>query len=63
MSITIIGLIITILGFLAKWFHWNLPGDEELQAFLTAVVSLGGIVVAWYGRVRKGDITIFGKRI
>ena len=62
MSITIVGLIVTILGFLAKWFNWDLPAGEDLTQFITAVVTLGGIALAWYGRYRKGDITLVGAR-
>lgn len=63
MSVTIIGLVITILGFLAKWFNWNLPGNDEIEQFLTAIVTLAGIVIAWFGRWRKGDISLFGIRL
>jgi hypothetical protein len=62
MSKTIIGLVITIIGLLAKWFSWNVPGQEELDQFLTALLTLIGIALAWYGRVRKGDVTWYGAR-
>ena len=62
MSKTIIGLVITIIGSLAKWFNWNLPGQEELDQFLAALLALIGIALAWYGRVRKGDITWYGAK-
>ena len=62
MSKTIVGLVITIIGLLAKWFKWPLPANDEMEQFLTALVTLAGIALAWYGRVRKGDITWYGVR-
>lgn len=62
MSKTIIGLVITIIGLLAKWFGWNLPGQDEMEQFLTALVTIVGLILAWYGRVKAGGITWYGAK-
>jgi len=50
MSQTIIGLILLVGS--------QFVPVEELQKVLEAA----GIVLAWYGRYRLGDISIFGTR-
>jgi len=50
MSLTIAGLIVT----LASQF---IPADE-----VQTVMEAAGILVAWWGRYRIGDIFLFGTR-
>ncbi|MGH7391441.1 MAG: hypothetical protein ACREM3_18570 [Candidatus Rokuibacteriota bacterium] len=68
MSMTISGLIITIVGFLLQ--QLGVPyAEEELRGLVghaVAIVALvgqaAGIVIAWYGRYRQGDVTLIGQR-
>lgn len=61
---------IAVAAFLMLADHFGVQfADGELQAWLVTtgkLLSLLGallaLAVAWYGRWRKGDITIFGKR-
>jgi len=54
MSVTITGIIITI-------FSQFLPA-EEVGILVNAVVTIIGILLAWWGRYRIGDITWYGAR-
>lgn len=56
--VTLVGLI----GFLLTYFHINIT-TEEVQAFLTALIALGGIVWNWYHRYQKGDLKLSGVRL
>ncbi len=48
----------TILGAIMVQF---LP-VEEVNQFLDAAITVVLLLTAWYGRVRVGDITWWGKR-
>lgn len=62
MSKTIIGLLAALLGqALANAGIDIAPG--ELEVALGGVITIGGIVLAWVERVKRGDITFYGKRI
>ena len=61
MSLTIKGLIVMIFGLLLKYLEVELP-IESLNIFVEVLLTLGGALTAWYGRYRKGDITILGTR-
>lgn len=63
MSITIAGLIIALLGSLANkvGFVFNVS-DSELVRLVEVVGQVVGLGMAWYGRVRKGDISALGAR-
>jgi len=61
-SVTITGLVITLLSSLAIMFDLDV-GMEEIAGVVTSAGTLIGIALAWYGRVRKGDITWYGRRI
>lgn len=54
MSLTITGLLTTVL---AIWFP-----IEEVSKLLDASLTIAGILLAWYGRIRIGDITWYGVR-
>lgn len=65
-SLTIRGLIVQAIG--AFILNHGLTMDRatslsEAQAVVGGAMILGGWLAAWYGRVRKGDITWYGKRI
>lgn len=50
MSTTIIGLVVLVLS--------QFVPVEEVEKVMEAV----GIIIAWYGRVRLGDISLWGVR-
>lgn len=63
-SFTIKGLVITFIGFVFQQFEIEV-GEEDLEIFLNvffAFLQLAGIALAYFGRWRKGDITLTGKR-
>jgi hypothetical protein len=61
MSITISGLIVALLSWLVGQSGETIP-SEQLVSFVDTFGILIGAVLAWYGRWRKGDITVFGAR-
>ena len=50
MSTTIIGLVVLVLS--------QFVPVEEVESVMEAV----GIIIAWYGRIRLGDLHIWGGR-
>lgn len=54
-SVTYIGLIVTALSLVFKDIS-----PEALNTTVTTIVTIIGLIVAWYGRYRQGDITILG---
>ena len=60
-SVTQIGVYASAIGAILTFFHVNIS-TPEIQQALEAVLTIGGLVVAWYGRYRKGDLTIVGTR-
>ena len=61
-SITITGLVITLASALAQIFDLDI-GLETLTNLVTSSGMLIGIAISWYGRVRTGDITWYGRRL
>jgi hypothetical protein len=59
MSVTISGLIITLLGFIFQ--HAGIDvGNADLNAFVGVGGQLIGMVIAYIGRIRMGDINPLG---
>ena len=54
-SLTQAGVYISVLGFLVQLLKLNIA-TEEVTQFVTAVVTLVGLGMAWYGRARQGDL-------
>lgn len=51
----IVGVLVLILN------HFNINiGSEELMALIGAILSVGGIVMNWIHRYKKGDLTLGG---
>jgi len=59
LSLTQAGVYVTILGFILNLLNINI-GTEELTAFVQAILQIVGLVMAWYGRYRIGDLTVGG---
>ena len=59
MSITIIGILVAVAGPILINVGFSETCSNEIVTMAPALV--GGLI-AWFGRVRKGDITWFGAR-
>jgi len=52
---SIIGVVVLILN------HYKINiGSEELTAFVGAAFAIGGVVMNWIHRYKKGDLTLGG---
>ena len=60
-SVTIKGLIVILIGLVSQGSGLPILEDDT-ETFVSVVIQLIGIGIAWYGRVRKNDIDIMGKR-
>jgi hypothetical protein len=62
MSLTITGVIVTVLVMLSS--QLGLPFTEaELSTTVTVLFGLVGAGMSYWGRIRKGDIDWFGRRV
>ena len=62
MSITFIGLITTLVGFLFQQSGVNIAPDK-IQTTIEVITQAVGLVIIWYGRFKQGDVRWFGKKI
>ena len=53
-SRTILGLLATILAMIAGHFGWEV-NDDDLLGVLTQMVEVGGLVLAFWGTVRRAS--------
>ena len=60
-SLTITGLIVVLLGFILERSGIEI-GADKLQTFIEVLLQLGGFVMAYIGRLRQGDVNIFGRK-
>jgi len=60
-SLTQAGVYAAAIGALLNIFNVNIA-TEEVQSLIEAIFTIGGLIIAWYGRYRKGDITVLGLR-
>ena len=58
-SLTISGLVVILLGFLFEQFGVEIA-QAEIQSFINVGLQIIGLVMAYVGRVRVGDITALG---
>lgn len=42
-------------------FHVSI-GSEDIQILLSAILIVGGVLVNWYQRYKRGDLTVGGFR-
>ena len=61
MSQTIQGIIVLVLGSLAQSFEIDLDEGQITEVATYLVIGIGALM-SWHGRVRKGDITWYGRR-
>ena len=62
MSITIIGIIVGLVGLLFQQSGVEIA-PEKIQTTVEVTAQFIGLIIAWWGRYRTGDIKWFGKRI
>ena len=61
MSVTIAGVLVSLLAYILR--QAGLPYvPEELEQIITGITQVVGLLIAWYGRIRKGDLTLIGTR-
>lgn len=64
MSKIIAGLVVAVAGSAIASFGLSDSCSSEIMAKLTPVIgTLPGIAFAWWARVNKGDINVFGSKI
>jgi len=54
---SIVGVIMLVLNH----YNINITG-EELTAIIGGILSVGGVLMNWYNRFQKGDLTPLGFR-
>lgn len=58
-SLTQTGNIVSAVMFFVNILNINVSGTE-VETIVTATVGIVGVLISWYGRYRKGDITLAG---
>lgn len=61
MSLTQTGNYVALISFILGLFHVNIATDE-ISKFVESALVLVGLAISWYGRYRKGDLTVMGAR-
>lgn len=60
-SVTLAGLITAAAGYLAQLVNVSFPfTNDDIEKAITIIITLGGLLIAAYGRLRKGDIKFPG---
>ena len=64
-SLTIAGILVAVIGRLGQNFglHTDSVTVENLQVVITVGMQIGGVVLAYIGRVRHNDITVWGTKV
>lgn len=64
-SVTIIGIVVAVIGRLgqAAGVHTDSVTVENLTEVVTVAMQIIGVLTAWYGRIRKGDVSIVGYKM
>jgi hypothetical protein len=60
-SMTQGGNLVAMVMFLTELFKLNITGSE-VETVIKGIVGVIAVLVSWYGRWRKGDITVSGFR-
>jgi hypothetical protein len=61
-SLTIQGLLVILISLLLKIFHIPFV-PSEVDKTVSSLLEVVGIGIAWYGRYRQGNITVFGRKL
>lgn len=60
-SVTIAGILAMVLGAIAKQINHQFPvSEQDLANAISTGVQIIGLVLAYIGRVRQGDINWWG---
>ena len=63
MSITYQGIAVMLIAAFLQASGMNIvPDNAKITAFVEVAVAIAGACAAFYGRYRKGDITVLGMR-
>lgn len=62
MSKTVISSAVAILVSLLPLIGVNVGSEQLTEAVQTIIVVVSGVVI-WFERVRKGDVSVVGKRV
>ena len=63
-SATIAGILVMVLGAIAKLINIEFSiSEQELTNALLTIIQILGLILAYIGRVRQGDISWYGRRI
>lgn len=62
MSLTIQGLLVLLLSTIVRSFELDFD-EGQVTEIATSITLVVGFIGAWLGRIRLGDINIFGKRV
>lgn len=60
-SITITGLIVSLIGFLFQHSGLDIP-QTDVESFVFVSMQIGSLIIVWVDRYLKGDVTLLGKR-
>lgn len=60
-SLTFVGILVMLLTKLLEVAGVEI-GTDELTMTITTLVTIGGGLLALYGRWRKGDVNVFGMK-
>lgn len=61
MSITIVGFVVALLVWLSQTFGLNFT-ESDAEATVKVVLALAGLLTILYGRLRIGDLKLWGGR-
>jgi len=62
-SLTIAGILTLVLSSIAKSVNHDFPvSEQELANTVTTIVQILGLLMTYIGRVRHGDITLWGAK-
>jgi uncharacterized membrane protein len=61
-SLTITSLFVFILVWIFQQTGMEI-GESEVQTFIEVLLKIASLIGIYVGRIRKGDVSIFGGRI
>ena len=62
MSLTISGLIVLLISLILRYLGIEVINDDVTKA-VNLLLEFGGLVVAYIGRYRQGDISVVGTKV
>lgn len=63
-SVVIAGLLTTaLLPLVGEWGFTDACATEVVGVGVDKLLMVPGLVIAWYGRFRQGDINVLGRKV